>query len=87
MIELKVCTIADRPFDGWTDGSKYLIDTMGVNVDRPQSVTLVSVNPVGAFDFIDTMPPVSTFFVIANIREVYLLVQAFPDRDIRMVLV
>lgn len=87
MIELKVCMVADHPFDGWTDGGKYLIDTMGVIVDRPHSVTLISVNPVGAFDFIDTMPLVSTFFVIANIREVYRLVQAFPDRDIRMVLV
>lgn len=86
-ITIRVHKMVERPFDGWTDGNKVIIDMMNVGqIDRPNDIPVLYFNIDETLKFIETSSPFSTFFIFASIREVYKLIETYPARDIRLVL-
>lgn len=88
--DIKVERLTPVTFNQWTDGGKVVIDTMSAWIDVPENQVLyVTAETVGvAKAMIRDFPyPVGTFFVIANIGDFLKLVECYPDRDLRLLVV
>lgn len=87
-ITLRVEYLTPHTFKRWTDGSKWILDTMNVGLTRPDGVGKVSGTVAEITDFLQTYPhPVGTFYVFAtHLRHAVEIAEVNPMRDIRFML-
>lgn len=86
-VRLRVELLTPQTFVRWTDGAKWILDTMATGIKRPNGIGLVTSTPDSIAEFIRTYPhPVGTFYLIANLRDAVRIVADNPMRDIRVLL-
>jgi hypothetical protein len=87
-VVLRVEHLTPQTFKRWTDGPKWILDTMGAGFERPQGVGSVRGSVAEINDFLQTYPhPVGTFYVFAShLRYAVEIAEDNPTRDIRFLL-
>jgi hypothetical protein len=88
-VRLRVEHLTPQTFVRWTDGSKWICDTVCSGIERPEGVGSISADISGVKEFISTYPhPVGTFYlIVSRIRTAVEIVEANPGRDIRILLI
>lgn len=85
--EVQVPTVVYRPniLNSWTDGAKWVCDTMNAfdASKRDVDVNVINTDFAGIAEFIETYPhSTGTFYVIASHKEVAKLIMDNPLREI-----
>lgn len=88
-VMIRVEHLTPSTFNRWTDGSKWICDTINAGIERKEGVGKVTASVTEIAEFIHTYPhPVGTFYVIvSHIRHAVEIVEANPTRDIRILLI
>jgi hypothetical protein len=88
-VYLRIEYLTPQTFNRWTDGTKWICDTICSDVERPESVGLISAELSSVKEFISTYPhSVGTFYlIVSKIRDAVEIIEANPKRDIRVLLI
>lgn len=89
-MKIEVERFMPHTFHGWTDGPKMVLDAMDVgplhNQDRVTRVQVVG--PKQAIHLLTEYPhEVGTFYYIGRLRDYLEIVDKFPQRDLRLLVV
>jgi hypothetical protein len=88
-VRLRVEHLTPSTFNRWTDGSKWICDTVNAGIKRQDGVGKIAGTVADIKEFITTYPhPVGTFYlIVSRIRSAVEIVEANPERDIRVLLI
>jgi hypothetical protein len=88
-VMIRVEHLTSSTFKRWTDGSKWICDTVGSGIERPEGVGMVNSSVADIKEFITTYPhPVGTFYlIVSRVRSAVEIIEANPTRDIRVLLI
>lgn len=88
-VSIEVDQLSHNTFASWTDGPKVILDLEG-DYDaskRPKDVFHVVCDTSNVLQIMELASPVSTFFVITNIRDFIWIKNRAPTRNLRLLLV